>query len=120
MTHRPKAKGTVVGGIRKVSDKTPYLKVVDNPRETKGKGSTHSTLYGVIGRTKLDPYMTSLQNVVMNTRTAHTRHAPVLSDMNIMHHGNSERHIIGPKPATHYSGHIYGQVPYPGGYAGGH
>jgi len=100
--------------------KTPYLKVAAQPRETHGKGSTQPTIFGVIGRTKLDPYMTSLQDLVMDSRTPGTRHAPVMSDMKMMaHHENTERRIIGPSPATCYAGHIHGQVPYPGGFASG-
>ena len=108
------------GGMTRTRATPPYMKVVDDPRATHGKGSTQPTIFGVIGRTKLDPYMTSLQDLVMNSKTPGTHHAPVLSDMKLLsHHENTERRIIGHRPATHYAGHIHGQVPYPGGYAGG-
>jgi hypothetical protein len=108
------------GGMTNTHDSPPYMKIVDDPRATHGKGSTQPTIFGVIGRTKLDPYMASLQDLVMNSKTPGTHHAPVMSDMKILsHHENTERRIIGHRPATHYAGHIHGQVPYPGGYAGG-
>jgi len=98
----------------------PYMKIVDDPRATHGKGSTQPTIFGVIGRTKLDPYMTSLQDLVMDSKTPGSRPPPVLSDMKMLaHHENTERRVIGHPPATRYAGHIHGQVPYPGGYAGG-
>jgi hypothetical protein len=100
--------------------KSPYLKDAAQPRETQGKGSTQPTLFGVIGRTKLDPYMTSLQDLVMDSRTPGSRPPPVISDMKMMaHHENTERRVVGPPPATCYAGHIHGQVPYPGGFASG-
>jgi hypothetical protein len=102
------------------SRKSLFLKTADEPRATHGKGSTQPTLFGVIGRTKLDPYMTSLQDLVMNTSTPGSRPPPVMSDMMMMsRHENTERKIIGPPPATCYAGHIHGQVPYPGGFASG-
>jgi len=100
--------------------RSPYLKDAAQPRETQGKGSTQPTLFGVIGRTKLDPYMTSLQDLVMNTATPGSRPPPVMSDMKMLsRHENTERRVVGPPPATCYAGHIHGQVPYPGGFASG-
>jgi hypothetical protein len=117
MPHSKKATGTVVGGMRNVGDKTPYLRIVDDPRATSGKGSTQPTLFGVIGRTHMDPYQQSLQNVVMNSVTPGRKHTPVLSDVALMsHHGNTDRHIISHKPATHIPGIHHGMVPYAGYY----
>ena len=100
--------------------RSPYLKDAAQPRETHGKGSTQPTIFGVIGRTKLDPYMTSLQDLVMNSRTPGSRPPPVVSDMKMLaRHENTERRVIGHPPATSYAGHIHGQVPYPGGFASG-
>lgn len=109
-----------VGGMTRTRATPPYMKVMDDPRATHGKGSTQPTIFGVIGRTKLDPYMTSLQDLVMNSKTPGSHPAPVISDMKMMaRHENTERRVVGPPPATRYAGHIHGQVPYPGGYAGG-
>jgi hypothetical protein len=103
------------GGTTVPNAKSPYLKVVDDPRSTKGKGSTQPTIFGVIGRTKMDPYQASLQNLVLGTKAS----AGVPSDLKsagklLHHHENTERHIIGQPPATHIPGMHYGQVPYPG------
>jgi hypothetical protein len=92
----------------------PYLHVIDSARRTQGKGSTQPTIFGVLGRTKMDPYMTSLQDLVMDTKTAHTHHAPTMSDRSVMAHGNTERHIVSAPPKTHIAMDHYGQVPYPG------
>lgn len=110
-----------VGGLTHTHAEPPYMKVVDDPRATHGKGSTQPTLFGVIGRTKLDPYMASVQDLVLNSKTPGMHHAPVLSDIMLLkHHENTERRIVGPPPATRYSGNVHGQVPYPGALAGGH
>jgi hypothetical protein len=92
-----------------------FLKVVDEARATKGKGSTQPTIFGVIGRTKLDPYQASLQNLVLGTKAS----AGVPSDLKsagklLAHHENTERHIVGRPPATSIPGIHHGQVPYPG------
>ena len=108
------------GGMTRTRATPPYMKIVDDPRATHGKGSTQPTIFGVIGRTKLDPYMTSLQDLVMDSKTPGSHPPPVLSDMKMLaRHENTERRVIGHPPATRYAGHIHGQVPYPGGYAGG-
>jgi len=94
----------------------PYLHVIDSPRSTKGKGSTQPTIFGVLGRTKMDPYMASLQDLVMNTKTAHTHPAPTMSDKSVMRQGNTERHVVSGPPKTHTEMHRYGQVQYPGAF----
>lgn len=103
-----------VGGTTMPKAAYPYLHVVDSARRTQGKGSTHPTIFGVLGRTKMDPYMTSLQDLVMDTKTAHTKAAPTMSDKSVMHHGNTERHIVSAPPKTHIAMDHYGQVPFPG------
>jgi hypothetical protein len=95
--------------------KSPFLKTVDRPRATTGKGSTQPIIFGVIGKTKMEPYQTSLQNLVMNSKVS----AGVPSDLKsagklLAHHENTERNILGPPPATRIPGIHYGQIPYPG------
>ncbi len=102
-----------VGGTTTPGAKYPYLHVVDSARRTHGKGSTQPTLFGVLGRTKMDPYMASLQDLVMDTKGGRG-HAPVMSDRSVMHHGNTERHNVSAPPKTHIDMHHYGQVLYPG------
>ena len=112
---REAAKGTVVAGLRDLKSRTPYLQVVDDPRATTGKGSTQPTLFGVIGRTKLDPYHASLQDLVINTKASGPVPSPLISDAKMMmHHENTERGCVSHRPATHIPGIHHGQVPYAG------
>lgn len=121
MKPHKKAPGTKVGGVRNLHQEAPYLGKVESPRATHGKGSTQPTLFGVIGRTKMDPYMASVQDLVMDSKAPGSHPPPVMLDkMLLAHHENTERRIVGHPPATRYSGHVHGQVPYPGGLAGGH
>lgn len=106
------AKGTVVGGVRDLKGETPYLQQVDRTRATTGRGSTQPTIFGVIGRTKMDPYSASLQDLVCDTKSG--RPAPVVSDKMIVGHHNTERSNVSAPPATYIPGIHHGQVPYPG------
>jgi len=117
MPPRHAPKGTVVGGTRNLKSRTPYLEVVDEPRATHGKGATVPTIYGIIGRTKMDPYHSSLQDIVMNTKAS----APVPDDLKsdkkmLSHHVNTERGCVSHRPATHIPGIHHGHIPYPGHY----
>ena len=102
-----------VGGTTTPNATYPYLHVVDDARRTMGKGSTQPTLFGVLGRTKMDSYMTSLQDLVHETKHGHA-HAPTMSDMMVRHHGNTERHVVSAPPKTHIAPGHYGQMLYPG------
>ena len=102
-----------VGGTTVPNAKYPYLPIVDSARRTMGKGSTQPTMFGVLGRTKMDPYMTSLQDLVHDTMEGH-HPAPVISDASVMHHGNTERHNVSAPPKTHIAMEHYGQVLYAG------
>lgn len=96
-------------------EKTPYLKVVDEPRKMKGKGAPRQTVFGVLGHTKDDSEMRSLGGLVADTKAS----API--PKGTVTHGDrmkTERHITGPASKTHVSGEHYGQVPYPGAYMG--
>lgn len=107
------AKEMKVGGTTTPNAAYPYLHIVDSARRTMGKGSTQPTLFGVLGRTKMDPYMASLQDLVMDTKHSHG-HAPVMSDKSVMHHGNTERHNVSAPPKTYTEMHRYGQIQYAG------
>jgi len=111
---RAHAKGTVVGGMRDLRGEAPYLQIVDDPRKTTGKGSTQPTLFGVIGRTKMDPYQTSLQDIVMNTMSGGRIPDDLKTDSRIFHAGSTERGAVGPPPKTRIPGIHHGQVPYAG------
>lgn len=104
-----------VGGTTTPDAAYPYLHIVDSARRTMGKGSTQPTLFGVLGRTKMDPYMTSLQDLVMDTKHSHG-HAPVMTDKSVMQRGNTERMNVSAPPKTHIEMHRYGQVLYPGAF----
>jgi len=113
--HAKMPKEMKVGGTTTPDAAYPYLHVVDSARRTHGKGSTQPTLFGVLGRTKMDPYMTSLQDLVMDTKSGHS-HAPVMTDRSVMQHGNTERHNVSAPPKTQIEMHRYGQVQYPGAF----
>jgi hypothetical protein len=111
--HGHSAKEMKVGGTTMPNYAYPYLSIVDSARRTMGKGSTHPTIFGVLGRTKMDPYMTSLQDLVHDTMEGHHK-APVMSDASVRQHGNTERHNVSAPPKTHIAMEHYGQVQYPG------
>ena len=104
-----------VGGTTVPDAAFPYLHIVDSARRTTGLGSTQPTIFGVLGRTKMDPYMTSLQDLVQDTKHR-GGHAPVMSDELVRHHGNTDRHIVSSRPATHIDMHRYGQIQYAGAF----
>jgi hypothetical protein len=99
---------------RMPSDKTPYLSTVNEPRMMKGKGAPRSTVFGVLGRTKMDPYQKSLGGLVQDTRDRSKKVAQHVSAKSVA--GETERHLPGPAPKTHVPGAHYGMVPYPGLY----
>lgn len=103
-----------VGGTTTPNATFPYLTVADSARRTTGKGSTQPTMFGVLGRTKMDPYMTSLQDLVQDTKHG-SGNVTMISDKAMMHHhANTDRGIISARPATHIDMHHYGQMLYPG------
>jgi hypothetical protein len=74
--------------------RTPYLQVVDAPREMAGSGAPRSTTFGVIGRTTYDYVNRSLGGLVHDTkRSAPVPHGEV---QHAAHLPNSDRHILGP------------------------
>ena len=92
---------------------TPYLEVVDEPRQMKGKGAPRQTVFGVLGHTKEDPKMRSLGGLVEHA--VHKKPAKGEVD----HHPraiHTEKGITGPAAKTHIPGAHMGQVPYAGVY----
>lgn len=94
-------------------NKTPYLQVVDMPRMMGGVGAPRSTVFGAIGRTKMDPYTRSLGGLVETTTPGKT---PKVTNSASSEPKNTERSIIGPRSKTPMPGAHYGQVPYPGAF----
>jgi hypothetical protein len=97
-------------------NKTPYLQVVDMPRMMGGKGAPRSTVFGALGRTKIEPYTKTLGGLVVTTTpgTGHFDKAAVEKASSVPK--NTEFHIIGAASKTRVPGEHYGQVPYPGAF----
>lgn len=97
-------------------NKTPYLQVVDFPRMMGGKGAPRSTVFGAIGRTKIEPYTKSLGGLVQTTTpgAGHILAAAVEKASAVPK--NTEFHIIGHAAKTKVPGDHYGQIPYAGAY----
>lgn len=95
-------------------EEQPYLQVVDEPRRMAGKGAPRPTVFGVLGRTKIDPFTKSLGGLVIDS-TKGVRPEKVSMKASKVPK-NTERKIIGHAAKTHISGAHYGQVPYAGKY----
>ena len=93
-------------------DKTPYLHVVESPRQMGGRGAPKDTLFGVLGMTARDPLSRTLGGLVSNTRTS-GEPAPKVHKAKGIH---TERNIAGKAAKTPLPGAHYGQVPYAGKY----
>ena len=93
---------------------TPYLEVVDEPRRMKGKGAPRSTVFGVLGRTKEDPYTKVLGGLVHETTGSKAVHKGEVKKIGMV--DKTDRHIAGAPSKTHIPGVHMGQVPYPGHY----
>jgi hypothetical protein len=97
----------------RILNKNPYLQVVDMPRMMGGVGAPRSTVFGVLGRTKMDPYTRSLGGLVQTTTPGvKSKAAEPASSVE----QNTERNMVGPKSKTPMPGDHYGQVPYPGAF----
>jgi len=96
---------------------SPYLDNASARLTMKGKGAPRSTLFGVLGRTKMDPYSRSVGGLVITT-TSGTSPAMHMSEAEAlrMHPENTVRHILGHPSKTKIPGTHYGQVPYAGKY----
>lgn len=97
----------------RILNKNPYMQVVDMPRMMGGVGAPRSTVFGAIGRTKIEPYTKTLGGLVETTTPGK---APKVAVAASSEPKNTERHIIGHASKTPMPGDHYGQVPYPGAY----
>jgi hypothetical protein len=88
------------------------MEVHESNRMMSGKGSPRDTLFGVIGKTKFDPFTRSLGGLMITTTKGAS---PVdAAEKNSSIKKNSEYHIIGAAPKTHVAKQHYGQMLYPG------
>ena len=94
-------------------DHTPYLNETGARFNMKSKSAPKSTVFGVLGKTKMDPYSITLGGLVINsTRVSSLKVAEPAS----REKKNTERHILGPPSKTKIPGSHMGQVPYAGVY----
>ena len=92
--------------------KNPYVRTMDTPsRNMKGKGAPRSTVFGVLGQTKFDPFQRSLGGLVKHTADGKIQRGT-------LHKGfmMTERDIMGNVGKTHIPGVHQGQVPYAGAF----
>lgn len=78
-----------------------------------GKGAPQDTLFGVIGKTKFDPFSKTLGGLVM-TRTKGSAENPSMPTKDFMK--ATEKNLQSAGNATRQPGPHYGQVPYAGLY----
>lgn len=90
--------------------KSPYLDAVNPPRKMSGKGAPRDTVFGVLGRTKMDPYTRSLGGLVKDTATGKVQPGTLKKDCKV----ETERGICGNVSKTHIPGAHFAQIPYPG------
>ena len=95
-------------------EEQPYLHVVDEPRVMRGKGAPRSTVFGVIGRTKIDPFTKTLGGLVVES-TKGVRPEKVSMKASAVPK-NTDRKIVGAAAKTKIPGAHMGQVPYAGKY----
>jgi hypothetical protein len=78
-----------------------------------GKGAPRDTLFGLIGRTGMDPLTRSLGGLVITTTTGEKAGMPSSSSPLGK---NTEHHLVGAKSRTAIPGVHMGQVPFAGMY----
>ena len=91
-----------------------YLEVVESNRRMKGKGAPKDTLFGVIGRTTMDPLTRSLGGLIITTTKGESASKSAVSAGSV--HKNTEKHLVGPASKTSIPGVHTGQIPYAGQY----
>lgn len=94
-------------------DRTPYLKVVGMPREMGGVGAPKPIVFGVLGKTKMEPEMKTLGGLVSTTSSGAK---PRVTESVRAVREQTDHHLEGAGRATKISGQHYGQVPYAGKY----
>lgn len=92
-----------------------FVKKIAPIRQMSGKGAPVPHLPGVMGATKQDSYQRSLGGLIVDTKHLGPT-PPHFSDHRAFH---TERGAVSHSaPATKTSGQHFGQIPYPGAYAG--
>lgn len=89
-----------------------YLEVVEAPRKMKGKGAPQDTLFGVIGRTMMDPLTRSLGGLMVTTTKGVSAADSAESASAVRK--NTEHHLVGKASKTHIPGKHMGMVPFAG------
>ena len=93
---------------------TPYLHLVGEQRQMKGKGAPTATVFGVLGHTKESGLTKSLGGLVKDSASGKIKPGTIMK-----HAVPSDHHLMGSHaPKTHISGYHYGQVPYAGKFMG--
>ena len=87
----------------------PYLDVADEPRMM--KDGPRSTVFGVLGRTKLDAPTRTLGGLIQRPVSHKIPKGEIDKHPKAIH---TERGITGPAGKTHIPGKHHGMVPYPG------
>ena len=90
-----------------------FVKRIPAIRQMGGKGAPVPHLPGVMGATKQDSYQRSLGGLIVDTK----HQGPTPSDLSSPFHTEKGAVCVS-APATKMSGQHYGQIPYPGAYAG--
>ena len=94
--------------------KDPYIRTAPNPqRNMAGKGAPVSTIFSVVGASKMEPEMKSLGGLVKDSKTAPIQPGTLTKPSKAM---KTEKGILGPVSKTKIPGAHYAQVPYPGAY----
>ena len=90
-----------------------FVKKIPAIRQMGGKGAPVPTLPGVIGASRVSSYQRSLGGLIVDSKDL----GPVPSDLSSPYH-TEKGAVCVTAPATKMSGQHYGQIPYPGAYAG--
>ena len=97
--------------------KNPYVHLIATPsRNMRGKGAPRSTVFGVLGQTKMDPLSRSLGGLVKETTGSRRVHKGELEHIGHPHRALTEKGAVSVVPKTHIPGAHMGQVPYAGAY----
>ena len=92
-----------------------FVKKIPAIRQMGGKGAPVPHLPGVMGATKQDSYQRSLGGLIVDTKHLGPT-PPHFSDK--MGFATEQGAVSTFAPATKMSGQHFGQIPYPGAYAG--
>ena len=96
------------------SHNSGYLEVVESNRKMGGKGAPKDTLFGVIGKTTMDPLTRSLGGLVISTTKDASPAKSAMSAGSVVK--NTEKHLVGPVSKTSIPGVHTGQIPFAGQY----